>query len=193
MNRRSFLSGIAASSFLPSLVLAQSSAHPFARLINPDTGHLYEPQAGKFTLAMFMSAQESYPSCGGAFIGVHQALAYMRRPDKVQPVIVMPKISDQSNTNDYRNLQRAKSSEVDFTILTGDLGDVLAAADMVDGAFFERDNNGKVSGHTLDAFFLTPSGRMIFHHRAEDNFTLTPLVDRAIQVCESVFARNRCL
>lgn len=194
MNRRNFLTALAACAFVPSSLLRADESeerHPFASLINPDTGRGYEPQSGKFALALFMSAQESYPSCGGAFIGIYQTLAYSQWSNYIEPVLVMPKISDQSNKDDIRNLRRAKSFDTAYTILTGDLPDVLRASESV-GAFFELNSQGKVNGHTLDAFLLTPSGNMIFHHRADDHFTMVEMVDKAIGKCQRPLFRPNC-
>lgn len=193
MNRRSFLTALAASAFMrPSLGTAQEAGHPFAALVNPDTGRNYEPQEGKFALALFMSAQESYPDCGGAFIGVHQTLAFSRWSSYIEPVLVMPKISDQSNPSDINNLRRAKSAATPYTILTGPLPDVLLASEKVQGAYFKLNAAGRISGHTLDAFLLTPRGNMIFHHRADDHFTMVDLVDRAIGHCQRPLLGNIC-
>jgi len=193
MHRRQFLTTLAACAFMrPSLVLARD-AHPFAGLINPDTGRVYAPQAGKFTLAMFMTAQESYPGCGGAFLGIQQTLAVSPWRDQIAPVLVMPKISDQTNGSDIRNLRRAKSYDPPYTILTGALPDVVRASEAVEGAFFELNAQGKVNGHTLDAFLLTPAGNMIFHHRADDYFTLVDLLDRAMRGCRRSLFRPACL
>ncbi|MAE50490.1 MAG: hypothetical protein CMH27_01630 [Micavibrio sp.] len=188
MHRRQFLSAVAACAFVPSsmLLASENVGHPFAALINPDTGRRFEPQGGKFVLALFMSAQESYPNCGASFIGMYQTLSDSEWADHIEPVLIMPKISDQSNPKDIRNLQRAKSFPTPYTILTGDLADIVRASRDV-GAFFEFDENGKVSGHTLDAFLLTPAGKMVFHHRADDNFKMVELVDKAVGHCKRHF------
>lgn len=193
MDRRRFLAGLGAACFAPAAAAdSGAGAHPFARLDNPDTGGRFVPRPGIFTLAIFMTAQKIYEDCGSAFGGIYQTLAYLQHPGLVRPVLVMPRLSDQQNPHSMDNLARAKSGEIDFTILTGALPDVLAAAERVDGAFFEQDANGKVSGHTLDGFFLTPSGKTILRHNAADNITLTNTIDHAMGQCNSLFYRRLC-
>lgn len=192
MNRRQFLSTLGAG-FLAAVTpaYAKDSPHPLARLTDINTGTNFRPSPDKFSLVIFMTAQQNYPSCGGAFIGLSQVIDMSEQGERIQPILVMPRISDQSIPSDHRNLARATSYDVGFTILTGELNDVIASARDV-GAYFELDAQGKVNGHTLDAYFLTPSGKKLFRHLAEDNFTMTPLTNRLLSRCSGLFQPDLC-
>lgn len=187
MNRRVFLSGISATALLPQFTAAQEvqgNSHPFEFLRDISTGENFRFDEERYNLVIVMTAQESYSDCGGAFIGVHQIMTELNARDTIHPIMIMPRVADQSyGQSDLRNIARAQRSEYPITILSGDLTDIQAAIATLNGAFLEIDPQGKVSGHTQDAYFLTPSGNQLLSHRADDYFTFVPLIDRIIGRC----------
>ncbi len=192
MKRRDFLSLLAAQCFLSGSVFAQTNRHPFESLIDIETGQYFKPNSEKFSLVIFMTAQQSYPSCGGAFLGVRQVIMDMGVNNNIEPILIMPRIGDQQDPHDHRNLAQAKSYDVNFRILTGSLLDIKNASAGV-GAFFKINAADKVYGHTLDAYFLTPSGKKLFQHPAEDYFTFSPLVEKIIGKCHTPENIKLCL
>lgn len=168
-------------------------SHSLGGLSDIATGAAFQPRAGAYGMVIFMTAQELYANCGGAFVGVASVMTYRQSTADIQPILVIPKVSDQQDPQDMRNLHRALGADPAFTILTGELPDVMQAAGNIHGAFYELDAQGKVSGHTLEAFFLTPSGKLLFHHPAEDSITYTGLVDRMVDSCALDSNRALCL
>lgn len=197
ITRRGFLSGIGAAVFAASLPMDKAQAasvHPLGHLDDITTLNKFEPRAGAFGLVLFMTAQELYPGCGGAFVGAGSVLQYRQSAGiaDIQPILVIPKVSDQPDPQDLRNLDRALAGEPRYTVLTGALPDIVRAASNVGQAFYEIDKaSGKVTGHTLDAFFLTPSGNRLFSHRAEDSIVYTETVDKMLSNC--TLPRNEML
>ena len=158
----------------------QSPDHPFSGLVDMKTGQPYCPSSDKFSLALFMTQQQSYPSCGGAFIGVYQGITLLNAGNQIEPVIIMPRATEQSDPDDRRNLSRAE--QMGFKILTGDLEEIQRAAKQL-GTAFETNDKGQVSGHSLDAFFLTPSGQKLFQHYAEDQFGMMSRIESFLERC----------
>src|SRR5690606_9947772 len=101
--------------------------HPFAKLVDIDTGRTFQPVPNAFNLTLFMTAQQSYPSCGAAFLSVQYVRDTLPDAGSMRPILVMPKISDQMNPEDLRNLSTARSYG-SYQILTGALEDVCRAA-----------------------------------------------------------------
>lgn len=190
MKRRSFLigvGGLVAGQFLLSGSSRhnvsgdfEQSDHPFSVLQDMQTGQPYRPSPDRFSLVLFMTAQQSYPSCGGAFIGVSQGIKQLDADHQIQPVIVMPRLVDQANYDDQRNLYSAQ--QMGFTILTGNLEDIQNAAMAMDTAF-EVNNHGKANGHSLDAFFLAPNGQKLFNHYAEDRYGMMARIETLFERC----------
>lgn len=167
--RRTVLKGIAALPFagLPAPE-ALARQHPFAGLMNVNTVSRFQPDPHKFSMVLFMTAQQSYPSCGDTFLGVVQLISALNAYHDIEPIIVMPRAKDQKNPNDQRNASRATHTydgNLRFTILTADLDRVQQAARSV-GTSFSTDRHGKVDGHSLDAFFLSPEGECLYSSRA---------------------------
>lgn len=192
MNRRGFLtglSGLVATSLTSGFASAgHDTGHPMQRLLNINTGQNFSFEDEKFNLVIVMTAQESYPDCGSTFIGMHMIMNEARMRGSIRPVMIMPRVADQTAGNaDTGNLSRALSSEHPYHILSGSLDDINAAIGSLNGAFLELDAQGKVNGHTQDAFFLTPSGTQLLRHSASDYFNLTPLVDQITDRCSGWF------
>ncbi|MFP4314507.1 MAG: hypothetical protein ACLFR0_09325 [Alphaproteobacteria bacterium] len=192
MNRREFFSSALAACFSAANLRAEE-AHPFSGLIDINTGQNFRAQNGVFNLTLFMTAQQYYDSCGGSFIGVRQVVFETNAHDRIQPLLIMPRVTDQIDPSDLRNLARAQDSDAGFKILTGDLESVMSATNAVDGAFFNLNGQGKVSDHTLNAFLMTPSGNMLINHLADDYFTYINLVERVMQQCKLRHNRHLCL
>lgn len=188
MDRRTVLKGIAALPFagLPAPE-ALARQHPFTGLMNVNTASRYIPNPHKFSMVLFMTAAQNYPSCGDTFLGVTSLISTLNARNDIEPIIVMPHTSVQNNPNDKRNAARATNTYPDnirFTILTADLATLQQAAHAV-GTSFSTNRGGKVDGHSLDAFFLSPNGDLLYSSRAAnlpyDNVELTQrLIDRHI-------------
>lgn len=185
MNRRSLLaglSGLAVAGLAPDFAHANQDRHPLERLKDIDTGLDFALESKRFNLVVVMTAQESYADCGSIFAGVHMIMNEPGLRESVRPVMIMPRVADQSaGASDLRNLARAQ--DMDITVLSGPLDDVKAALSALDGAFLEYDSSGKVNGHTQNAYFLTPSSKLLLTHPAADNITLTPLVGQIVGRC----------
>ncbi len=188
MNRRQFITGLPAAFLIAGQeAVAAPPAHPFAALKDLATGDNFVPDPQKFTLALFMTAQKFYPSCGSAFM---TAQIVVESHSRVQPVLVMPKVSDQPDRNDLTNLTAAMNSPAGFKILTGELSQVQAAARAL-GAEFTFSGT-KVDGHPQQAFFLTPSGQKLFHSSYDDHITIGFTIQDLLSACERRSSAPAC-
>lgn len=164
--------------------------HPLSPLLDIDTGKHFSPRENVFNVALFMTAQKSYASCGEAFLGMDHIVGRASKNTlQIKPILVIPKISDQTDPDNRDNLSRAQKAG-NFTILTGSLRDVRAAAAHYN-AIYELEN-GKVSGHTLDGFMLSPNGAQMFRHDARDYLTFADLSARIIGACSDPQNENIC-
>jgi hypothetical protein len=180
MNRRQFITGLPAAFLIAGQeAVAAPSAHPLSRLKDIATGENYKPDPKTFDLVLCMTAQKNKPRCGSAFLSAESVSE--GRP--IQPILVLPKISDQSSPEDISNLTRAMSSKAGFKILTGDISDIRAAARKIGGFFSPA--QGKISDHSEEAFFLSPSGGLLFKTSYDDNITMMMVADQIIQKCET--------
>ncbi len=169
---------------------ACENPHPLSPLLDIETGQHFTPRENVFNVALFMTAQKSYASCGEAFLGMDFIVGRASKNAlEIKPVLVIPKISDQTDPDNRENLSWAQNAE-NFTILTGSLRDVRVAAAHYD-AIYEFEN-GKVSGHTLDGFMLSPSGEQLFRHDARDHLTFADLSARIIDACSNPKNENMC-
>jgi hypothetical protein len=191
MKRRALLtglSGLAATSLIPSFAMAEEGVHPMERLLNIETGRNFQFDESKFNLVIVMTAQKSYEDCGAMLIGMIMIMRESELRNKIRPIVIMPRVADQTSGGaDKTNLNSAYDSECPFEILSGSLADVKNAVSGLDGAYLEYNAHGKVNGHTQNAFFLAPSGNMLLTHPAADNFTLVPLIGNIIDRCDGWF------
>ena len=183
MQRRDLISLATAWLMLSPSETMAAPRHPFAKLIDLDTVRHYRPDPQKFTLAVFMTAQQNYASCGEAFIGVRELISMLGAQDKIDPILVMPRSADQPDPSDLRNL--AKAQQYKMRVLTGALPDVLAAAYAV-GASFQIDSQRKVVGHEDPprAYFLTSRGETLAHHPANDYLGFLKDARRLMNACQ---------
>ena len=191
INRRQFSTAAAATAFVPQSVWGQSRAHPFEKLIDVKAERRFSPEPDTYTLALFMTAEQLYPSCGEAFLCVHYVKQQLPNPDKIQPVVVMPKTTDQTNPQDRRNFNRAWNSDLGFKVLTGELHDVQNAAQQY-GAFFKT-RQGKVIEHSLDIVFMTPSGEKLFQADTGNFYLVEKTINELLNACNSPAKRSLCL
>lgn len=182
INRRELITLAAAWSLVSPGKAIAAPYHLFANLIDLGTERNYQPHAQKFTLAVFMTAQKYYASCGESFLGIKQIIGEQARYGEIDPVLVMPRLADQLDPSDRQNL--AKAQDYNIRILTGPLPDVLAAAHSV-GASFQVDVRGKVAGHEdpANAYFLTPYGKSLAHHPAPDPLRFSRVVGQLLDAC----------
>ncbi|NCT40389.1 MAG: hypothetical protein GW778_01845 [Alphaproteobacteria bacterium] len=198
MNRRYFLRGAAAfaaaSNVSPSH--AQSRSHPLSQLIDINTGRNFEPQLDRFSVALFMTAEQRYPSCGAAFIGIQGVIDWVSSSAPLQPVLIMPKFKNQPDPSRRENLASVTDTyaNLNFTILTGEL-DQLRDVSEVYGDPFTFDNaRSVVSDHTLDAFLLKPqSGGVLLRYRADDYYNSSPIIQDLINGCKKPENASLCI
>lgn len=163
--RRGFLT--AGFSSLMVSGASAGDAHPLQGLKNVETGREYSPD-DRFPIVLAMTAQPYYASCGEAFIGVQAALDNIGR-ERFEPVLIMPNVQDQLDPESVDNLISATTvykDAIGFTILTGDLDQIAEVSQRLQGAF--ELSEGKVTGHTLDGFVLSPDGGIIDRRRADN-------------------------
>lgn len=182
MERREFLFMMAAQGW--GLFSPTKPAHLLDGLTDISTGRDYVRDPKKFSLILFITAQRSYLSCDSALLSVRQVMRTMTAEKVIDPVVVMPKISDQASSSDRRNLNLALQMALPFTILSGDLAKMQSAAQKV-GAYFETNSEGKVTGHSQKMFFIAPNGKKLAEHDAEEVFNFIPLAQRLIMGCAS--------
>jgi hypothetical protein len=199
MDRRSFLKGLGITSVAGTFsiaggldggaaVNAQAQAqlsHPLERLTDIHSLERLRLNPNKFNLVFVMTAQESYSNCGAVIGSIYMLSNEAFFREKVNAVVIMPRVADQSNTSDTANLARLQSLQGQGgSVVTGALDDVRNAVESLDGGFLEFDGNGKVSGHTQEAFFLSPSGRDMFRHRGDDYFTIEHYIHQMVAHCD---------
>ena len=198
MNRREFmkLSAIYALTVTSDKAYSQTH-HPLNKLINIETGQRYTPENNKYQLALLMTAQQSQPNCGATFIGLHQlfsALAQQGLNSQIEPVLIMPKPADQSQGKaDLLNLTRATKTyaHLDFTMLTGSINNLMEAANKLGGKFTLNKSN-KIDNHTLDAYFLSPSGNKLLEYPSVDGMSSIESVSNIINKCGGWLAPSAC-
>ncbi|HCQ70750.1 MAG: hypothetical protein CL570_01620 [Alphaproteobacteria bacterium] len=197
MNRREF---IKLSAIYALTVASDNHAaphHPFSALLDIKTGHHYQPKENKYQLALLMTAQQSQPNCGASFIGLHQLFSALQRQglsSDVEPILIMPKPADQSQGKaDVLNLTRATKTyaHLDFTILTGSVSHLVKAASDLGGKFIINTQN-KIENHTLEAYFLSPSGNKLLKYPSTDGFSSIESVQNIIKKCDGWLAPAAC-
>lgn len=166
--RREFL-GLAgavsvATAFHPANAGAEPAAHPFAGLTEIvkregqiTLGQPYAP-SGKHSLVLFMTAQETEPSCGAGFIALDVVQSGLSQ--RVEPIMIMPRPVDQLYVDDLRNLNRALSGAYTVQVYSGDFATIQNAA-LASNAGFETNAAGKITGHGEEAILLDPAGQFI--------------------------------
>lgn len=199
INKRQLLKlfgAVSATAIFPHHASAAQQNHPFARLMDINREAPFE-ETNDFMLALFMTAQSSYADCGGDFIGTRAVMDSLRQRGitNIRPVFILPRLSDQSQgVSERDNLNRALNDDLGFTILTGHLDDVVAAASAC-GAPYEQDQNRKISGHSRRAHFLTPGGSPMLSYIASNYLSPDPAqqISEIIQRCDHPVARLRGL
>lgn len=160
-------------------------SHPLERLTDIHSLERFQLSPNKFNLVFVMTAQESYSNCGAIIITMHVLSEEAFFRDRVNATVIMPRVADQSNISDTANLARLQGvQEKGVRVVTGALPDVQSAVESLNGGFLEFDGNGKVSGHTQEAFFLSPSGRDMFTHSGDDYFTIEHYIHQMVANCD---------
>lgn len=164
----------AAACFTPALAQA-NRPHLFSGLTDVRASQaagepvLFQPEPGKHVVALFMTAQQSYISCGEDLAGIVQIMQYMGLEDRITPVVIMPNAQNQSDPTDSRNLNSIWANP-DFRVLTGSLDEIQRVVGRIPRAFFEYDENRRIDGHTRDAFFFDENGDFWRSFRADSMF-----------------------
>lgn len=189
MKRRDFLLRLPAAfvtAAVPQSLLAER-VHPLSQLLNVQTAKPYRPDSAKMTLVLFMTAQQSQPSCGASFDALRQIMQDPFIKSRLRPLIVMPIPPDQSQgKNDVRNLTRATTiyASLALEVLTAELPTLLRVSNTILPGAFRVDAQGKVYDHTLDAVFLSPSGTKLFQQRSDQGIALTKSIRKFLDKCD---------
>lgn len=154
IQRRKLLGGIAASfgvAAYPHLALANSGDNLLRRLQHDDTGQGFIPSKPSL-VALFMTAQTMYASCGELFLYADAEVEEIRGGSRnIDKVMIMPPRSAQLSPAENRNVDSAKASG--FKVLTADLNTVLEVSRAMAGRDVFAVDGGKISGHSQKAFF----------------------------------------
>lgn len=154
MNRRNLLSGVSAlfgAVACPALARENTGEALLSRLRKDDTGSVFVPSKPSL-VALFMTAQTMYASCGELFLYVDAEVDEIRGGSRnIDKVMIMPPRSSQLSSTDNRNVDSAKASG--FTVLTADLNTVLDVSGRIAGRSVFAVDGGKITGHSQKAFF----------------------------------------
>lgn len=186
MNRRDFLTALAAVNFSPSAMMAQEQRHILSNLTSlrsPDLAP-FVPAPDKHIIALFMTVQQSYISCGEDLLGIRQIIDYMGLQDRVTPVVIMPSARLQTDPQDSRNFDSIWSGYTDFEILTAPIEELEQITAQTDGAFYDYDDQGRIRGHTRQAIFFDPNGNQVGNFRADSLYhSYFDRINRIFQQC----------
>lgn len=154
MNRRNLLSGMSAlfgAAACPALVQANTGEALLSKLKHDDTGRSFVPSKPSL-VALFMTAQTMYASCGELFLYADAEVDEIRGGTRnIDKVLIMPPRSAQLSPSENRNVDSARASG--FTVLTADLNTVLDVSNRIAGRSVFALEGGKISGHSQKAFF----------------------------------------
>lgn len=152
MNRRSFLASAFAASIMP---LSAQASPDLRRLRDYDTGATFVPDKPSL-VALFMTAQQMYSSCGELFLYGDAEVSEIRGGERnIEKIMIMPPLQSQPHPSETRNIGSAKSSG--FKVLTADLQTTLDISRTIAGRDVFAVERGKITGHSQKAFFYNIS------------------------------------
>ena len=148
MDRRTFLSTAFAASVLPVSALA---APDLRRLRDYTTGQPFQTSKPSL-VALFMTAQQMYTSCGELFLYSNAEVSEIRGGERnIEKIMIMPPLQNQPHPSETRNIGSAKASG--FRVLTADLQTTLNISRAIAGRDVFAVESGKITGHSQKAFF----------------------------------------
>lgn len=167
INRRSFLGSAFAASAFPGAAIARDV--DLTRFTDYATGRPFQTDKPSL-VAVFMTAQRMYISCGELFLYGRAEVDEIRGGRRnIETVMVMPPIENQLHSSERDNIGSAQASG--FKILTADLDTTISLSRQMAGRRVFALEDSKITGHSQKAFFYNINdGRSFEFDPAENPF-----------------------
>lgn len=167
INRRQLLGGAFSAALLPNSSFAGVDGGILGRLYHEGTNRPYHPSKPSL-VALFMTAQTMYASCGELFLYVDAEVEEIRGGSRnIDKIMIMPPRSAQIDQGDDRNIGSARASG--FNVLSSDLNTVLDVSRQIAGRDVFAVENGMITGHSQHAFFYQASQGLGFEFDPAEN------------------------